>query len=99
MKRSIVQQIAELPPKQQEMIPDIKVELEPVFEVTTPAPDMTVLADAIQRMIDRPQQPLNITVMEPPEEPEPPKVFDIEVTERDTRGGIKKLRLTEVKSE
>ena len=95
MKRSVVQQIAQLPPKQQELFPDIKVDLEPVFEVTTPAPDMEVVAEAIKGIL-LPKQDINVTVMEPPEEPEPPKVIDIEVTERDARGGIKKLRLTQI---
>lgn len=95
MKRSIVQQIAELPPKQQEMFPDIKVELEPVFEVTTPPPDMKAVAEAIKGIL-LPKQDINVTVQEPPEEPEAPKVFDIEVTDRDARGYIKNLRLTQI---
>lgn len=98
MKRSVVQQIAQLPPHQQDMFPDIKVELEPVFEVTTPAPDMEVVAEAIKGIL-LPKQDINVTVQEPPEPPEKPKIIDIEVTERDNRGGIKRLRLTQIETE
>lgn len=75
------------------MMPEIKVEVEPKIEIEVEAPDMTAIADAIKSI----KQNIIVTVEEPPEKAEKLKVFDIEVTERDGRGGIKKLRLTEVK--
>lgn len=95
MKRSIVQQIAELPKHQQDMIPKIEVELEPVFEVTTPAPDISPLIDIVRNLLDKQNQPINITVQEPEEKPEKPKKIKIDI-ERDSRGNIKSLLCEEI---
>jgi len=86
VKRSVIQQIKELPPAQQDLFPEIRVEpeinvqVEPVFEVTTPAPDMAAFSDALkQLMIPSP----NISI-------EGDKATKIELHfERDQRGYIK----------
>lgn len=57
MKRSVIQQIKALPPAQQDLFPEIRVEpeinvqVEPVFEVTTPPPDMTAFSDALKKLM------------------------------------------------
>lgn len=73
---------------------DINVDLEPVFEVITPAPDMEPVAKAIE----------NINIAPPSINVSPPDVHidrelrkvEVEVTDRDTRGNIKKLMWTEL---
>ncbi len=54
MKKSIKQQIAELPPQQQSLFPEINVEpeikVEPLIEVHTPAADMRPIANALKAM-------------------------------------------------
>lgn len=95
MKRSIVQQIAQLPPKQQELFPEIRVEpeikVEPVFEVTTPPPDMTAFADALKKlMIPSPNIDVHVN--------KEPKKVKIDV-ERDNRGFIKSLICTQLANE
>jgi len=73
------------------MVPDVKVDLEPVFEVTTPAPDMSMIADAIKQiMLPKPNVVVNVN-----EEKEGKKRVKIEV-ERDGRGFIKSLMCTEL---
>ena len=96
MKRSIQQQIAALPEDQRALVPEIKVEIEPIFEVTTPAPDMSVLADVMREMMNKPEQAINVTVQEPEEKPKPKKRIQIDVAERDSRGLIKTLICSEL---
>ena len=72
------------------IVPDINVDLVPTFEVTSPAPDMQPIAEALVAVLSRPEQPINIQL------PEKAGVLDIEVVERDTFGNIKRLRMTEV---
>ena len=80
-------------PEQKIVVPEIKVE--PVFEVTTPAPDMVPIAAAIEKLMSMPKQDMNITVQEPPEKASKPKKVKIEV-ERDGRGFIQSLICTEI---
>jgi len=95
VKRSVIQQIKELPPAQQDLFPEIRVEpeikvqVEPVFEVTTPAPDMTPFAEALkQLMIPQPNVDVQIDNRRN-------KRVQIDV-ERDGRGFIKSLICTEL---
>jgi len=91
MKKSIAPK--EVESKHQMMMPEIKVELEPVFEVTTPAPDMSLIADAIEQiMLPKPNVVVNVSEEK---ESEKPKKVKIEV-ERDGRGFIKSLTCTEL---
>lgn len=92
MKRSIVQQLKDLPPAQQDLFPEIRVEpeikVEPVFEVTTPAPDMSQFAEALKTlMIPRPNIDVHVN--------DKPKRVKIDV-ERNERGQISSLLLTQV---
>jgi len=73
--------------KKETIVPDVKVEIEPVFEVTNDAPDMTPIADAI-KSLERQETNIDIHI------PEKPNIIDIEVTERDSRGNISRLRMT-----
>jgi len=94
MKKSIVQQIKELPVEQQALVPEIKVEIEPVFELTAPAPDMAPMTAAIERLMLKPVEAPNVDVHV--HENKEPRRVKIEV-ERDSRGFIKSLMCTEMK--
>ena len=93
MKKSIVQQIKALPIEQQALVPEIKVEIEPVFEVTTPAPDLAPMTAAIERLMLKPVDPPNVDVHM--HHDKKPKRVRIDV-ERDNRGFIKSLLCTEL---
>lgn len=70
------------------VVPDVKVELEPSFEMTAPI-DVSAIAKAIAKL-ELPAPEVNVTVETPN------KLIEIEVTERDTRGFIKTLLCTEI---
>lgn len=105
MKKSIVQVIetpkkSGIPEKAQKKqpiketaIPEIIVN--PVFEVTTPAPDMTPVVDAVKQVLlaSTIQQP-NIELMI--NEDRKPRSFEVSITERDNRHLIKTLVLKEI---
>lgn len=92
MKKSIKQQIEKLPKHQQALVPEIKVEIEPVFEVTTPAPDMAQFSEALkQLMIPKPEVNVHAHI----NEDRKLKRIKIDV-ERDGRGFIKSLMCTEL---
>lgn len=74
---------------QQVVIPEIKVE--PVFEVTTPAPDMEPIARAIEKIM----MPVPKIDNHFHEAEKKPKRVKIDV-ERDGRGLIKSLICTEI---
>ena len=77
--------------EQKIVVPEVKVELEPVFEVTTPAPDMEPIAKAIEKiMIPAPSIDNHFHEAE-----RKPKKVRIDV-ERDGRGFIKSLICTEI---
>ncbi len=73
--------------------PVINVELEPVFEVVTPAPDMESIAKAIESiMLPKPQ--VEAHFHEPEEKSKVGRQIEFEVTERDSRGLLKKFICT-----
>lgn len=94
MKRSIAEQIKALPPEQKALVPEIKVEIEPKFELTTPAPDMSVVADAVKQMmsVPGPEPKVELHV----HEDRKPKTIQVDITERDGRGFIKSFVCTEI---
>ena len=92
MKKSIGEQIAKLPVEQRALVPEIKVEIEPIFEVTTPAPDMGPLTAIFEKMLSKPDPKINVTVIEPEKSGRKIKI-DVE---RDGRGFIKSLTCTEI---
>jgi hypothetical protein len=73
--------------------PKVDVKVEPVIEVNTPAPDMAPIAEALREAVSKP--PPNITVNVPEIEREK-RIFEAEITERDTRGYMKKFRFYEL---
>jgi len=76
--------------KKETIVPDVKVELEPVFEVANDAPDMRPIADAI-KLINLTTKPIIEVNIE-----DRFKDIEIEVTERDALRGIKKLVLRNI---
>ena len=70
------------------IVPDVQVE--PVVEVTNTAPDMQPIAEALAAVLSRPEPDITVQL------PARAGIVDIEVTERDTFGNIKRLRMTEI---